>query len=355
VSEDSDDKTEEASPERRRQAREDGQFPRARDTGAIAATGAVLVALFGFGTTLVATARTLTERCLRDPDALRGTAGLGVIGRETVHALGILTIPIAAVAAIAAIAVGFAEAGFNPNIDLIAVKFERLDPISKLGQLFSPTQAITNTLLALARVGIVATVTWHFTKDRFPSLVRLSGARLPTAIGAIGDAVLHLALSATLALVTLTAVDYFQSYIQHEKRIRMSRQELKDEHHQQEGDPRVRGRQRARAREMAKRGIAKVVPTADVIIANPTHVSVAIRYRPQEGAPIVVAKGYDEIALHIRKIANDNSIPIIENVPLARAIAEKVRPGRAIPVELYVAVAEVLAIVYRLRHRGRRA
>lgn len=355
MSADNDDKTEEASPERRRQAREDGQFPRARDTGAIAATAAVLLCLYGFGTELMGTFRLLAERCFRDTATLRGTAGLGVVAREVGTTLVILTLPVAAVAATAAIAAGFAEAGFNPNIELAAPKFERLDPIAKLGQLFSPGQAALNIVLALGRVAVVAGITWHFTKDRFPSLVRLSGARVSTAAGEIGDAVLHLALSATIALVTLTAADFFQSYIQHEKRIRMSRQELKEEHHQQEGDPRIKAKQRARAREMAKRGIAKAIKTADVVIANPTHVSVAIRYRPQEGAPVVVAKGYDEIALHIRKLAGDHSIPIIENIPLARTLAEKVKVGRPIPVEQYVAVAEVLAMVYRLKNRGRRA
>ncbi|HVU05597.1 MAG TPA: EscU/YscU/HrcU family type III secretion system export apparatus switch protein [Polyangiaceae bacterium] len=352
---DPEDRTEEASPERRRKAREDGQFPRARDTGAIAATGAVLISLFGFGSQLSAAAKHFAERCFRDSDALHGAAGLAVIGRETMGALALLTLPIAAIAAIAAVALGFAEAGFHPNIELAAPKFERLDPLAKLPQLFSPTKAGLNSILALARVGVVFVVTWNFTKDRFPSLVRLSGARVGNAVADVGDAVLHLAASATLALVTLTAVDYFKSWMQHEKSIRMSRQELKEEHHQQEGDPRVRGRQRARAREMLRRGIAKAIKTADVVIANPTHVSVALRYRPQEGAPVVVAKGYDEIALHIRKLAGENSVPIVENVPLARALAEKVKVGRAVPVELYVAVAEVLAMVYRAKNRGRRA
>jgi flagellar biosynthetic protein FlhB len=179
--------------------------------------------------------------------------------------------------------------------------------------------------------------------------------RLTSAIAELGDTVLHLALSATLALAVLAAADYFQSYIQHERRIRMSRQEIKEEHHAQEGDPRVRMRQRQKARELLRRGLAKAIKTADVVLANPTHVSVALRYRPGEGAPMVVAKGFDEVAQYIKKLAAENGVPVVENKPLARALADRVRVGRVIPADLYVAVAEVLAFVYRMKNRGRRA
>ena len=129
----------------------------------------------------------------------------------------------------------------------------------------------------------------------------------------------------------------------------MTRQELKEELRQQEGDPKVRAKQRLRARELSKRGLAKEVKRSDVIVANPTHISVALRYRPNEGAPLVLAKGYDEVALYIRKIAEENEIPVVENRPLARALAEKTKIGKMIPVDLYQAVAQVLAFVYRMK------
>ncbi|HEX4474165.1 MAG TPA: EscU/YscU/HrcU family type III secretion system export apparatus switch protein [Polyangiaceae bacterium] len=355
MSEDSDDRTEEATPERRRKAREeDGQFPKAKDTGPVAATGAILVALFGFGDAFLGTARNFAERCFRDTSVLRGV-GLLSLGQEALHTLIILTLPIAGIAAVVGMAFGFAEAGFSPNIELVAPKWERIDPFSKLGSLFSPTSAGISTVMSLLRVGVVGGVTWHFTKEHFNMLVRLSNVRLTSAIAELGDTVLHLALSATLALAVLAAADYFQSYIQHERRIRMSRQEIKEEHHAQEGDPRVRMRQRQKARELLRRGLAKAIKTADVVLANPTHVSVALRYRPGEGAPMVVAKGFDEVAQYIKKLAAENGVPVVENKPLARALADRVRVGRVIPADLYVAVAEVLAFVYRMKNRGRRA
>jgi flagellar biosynthesis protein FlhB len=131
----------------------------------------------------------------------------------------------------------------------------------------------------------------------------------------------------------------------------MSRQELKDEMKQSEGDPAMKGRQRARAREMIRKGLLKQIKRSDVVIANPTHVSVALRYRAEEGAPIVTAKGVDEVALYIRELAKKHGVPIVENIPLARALNAKVKVGKTIPMELYKAAAEVLAFVYRLKAR----
>jgi flagellar biosynthesis protein FlhB len=123
----------------------------------------------------------------------------------------------------------------------------------------------------------------------------------------------------------------------------------------QEGSPQVKARQRARARELLRRGIRKGVKEATVIITNPTHIAIALRYRPAEGAPVVTAKGFDEVAQHIKELARDYDVPIVENKPLARALAAKVKVGKVIPVDLFVAVAEVLAFVYRSRKRGLRA
>lgn len=169
------------------------------------------------------------------------------------------------------------------------------------------------------------------------------------------EVITRVALWSTLGLAVMTAADYGLAYFRTERDLKMSRQELKDEMHQAEGDPKIKARQRQRARELSRRNIAKEVSTASVIITNPTHIAIAIRYRAEEGAPVVAAKGYDEVALYIRKLATEAGIPIMENKPLARTLAEKVKVGRVIPADLYAAVAEVLAWVYRLKSRGLRA
>jgi flagellar biosynthetic protein FlhB len=355
MSEENDDseKTQEASPERRRQAREQGQFAKARDTGAMAATFAVLLAIGGFGDSLMIRMRDFSLHCFRDLGALSGD-GLDVAGREAALTLLALIVPIIGAAAVAGVAAGLWEAGFHPNLELAMPKWERLDPLSKLQQLFSPKQATASMLLSLGRVTVVGVVAYLVIDRELPRLERLTTARLGDAMLAIGEVLSKLGLWCTLALAVLTALDYGHSWMKHEASIRMSLDELKREHKQQEGDPRLKARQRQAARERMRRGLKKQVLESDVVIANPTHIAIALRYKASQGAPVVLAKGFDEVALYMRQIAEEGGVPVVENKPLARALAE-VRVNRVIPVEFYTAVAEVLAFVYRLKNRGRRA
>jgi flagellar biosynthesis protein FlhB len=344
------DKTEDPTPERRRKAREEGQFPRARDAGNTVGSVAVLLVLVYFGDDFVRVFREFCLRCFGEPYTLIN-GDLGSLVRPITHALVLMIFPIAIAAALGATAVGIAEAGFHPNLDLVAPKYSRVDPLSRLQSMFKPKDAAVNVTLQLARVVAVGFVVYLSIKSDLPLLIGLSRADLGSAALGLLEALYHLGLWSSLALATLTAIDYLNSRRQHEQQIRMTRQEVIDEHRQQEGDPKVRQRQRARAREMARRGLAKAVRSADFVIVNPTHVSVALRYRIQEGAPVLTAKGYDEVALYIRKIAKDHRIPIVENVQLARTLAKRVKVGRAIPVDLYSAVAQVLAFVYRLKNK----
>ncbi|HEX2671327.1 MAG TPA: EscU/YscU/HrcU family type III secretion system export apparatus switch protein [Polyangiaceae bacterium] len=355
MSEDDDtERTEDASPERRKRARDDGQFPRSKDSGPVAASIAALGVIGAMAGDFAGTIRGFCLRCFDDPLSLvRGDISL--LAEQAGLVLVSSSLPVAVAAAIAGTAVGFLEAGFHPNFDLLEVKLERLDPISKLGTMFSPKSGLMSVVMSLLRVVVVAVVAESVMEKAFPKLARLSRAPLGAAVWETAQVVMSVALWSTLALGLIAALDYGWSWWRHEQSIKMSRQELKDEHKQQEGSPQIRARQRARAREMLKRGIRKGVKEATVIVANPTHVAVALRYRQHEGAPTVTTKGYDEIALQIKKLAKEEGIPIIENRPLARALAERVRVGRVIPADLYVAVAELLAMVYRLKNRGIRA
>jgi flagellar biosynthesis protein FlhB len=352
VSDDDTEKTESATPERRKKAREEGQFPRAKDAGATVGTVGILVCLAGMAPTMLETLRTLAMRSFADPGAIMRGDPRAIAGM-VFPALIKLCLPTAAVGMIVAVSIGFAEAGYHPNLDLASPKWSRLDPISRLGSMFSPKEMASNISLMLLRVAVVGTVVYHTLRSEFPKLSKLARAGLPGAAAAVAGSIYKLGIWASLALVVIGAVDYLQSWFSHEKRLMMSRQEMKEEYKQSDGDPAVKAKQRARARENLRRGLLKQVKKADVVIANPTHVSVALRYRAQEGAPVVNAKGVDEIALYIREIAKEHGIPIVENVPLARALNSRVKVGRAIPADLYKAVAEVLAFVYRLKARGR--
>jgi flagellar biosynthetic protein FlhB len=319
----------------------------------MAGTIAILLGLYAFGDTLVTHIRTFSLWCFREAGALSG-AGLDVAGQEAALTLAAVIVPIAMVAATASVAAGFWEAGINPQMELALPKWERLDPMGKLGQLFSPKAAAGNVALALGRVGAVGFVAYLVIERELPKLQRLSTARLADAALASLDVLSKLGMWCTLALGVLTALDYGYSWVKHEKSIMMSLEEVKREHQQQEGDPRLKARARARARERLKRGLKKQVLESDVLIANPTHIAIGIRYRPAQGAPQVLARGFDEVAQYMKKIAAEAGIPVVENKPLARALAQ-VKVGKVIPIELYAAVAEVLAFVYRLKNRGRRA
>ncbi len=346
---DAEDKTEEATPEKRRKARDEGQFARGRDSAATAASLAVIAVLALTATHLVELLSTFMIQCLTNPYPSQDWSDL--IG-QTLATLGRLVLPCAAAAATAAIAVGVAEAGFHPNFELLAPKWERLDPIAKLKNLFSPTNALVSTVLSLLRVFAVSLVAYSVTKDSFSELLRIGQANLAAGTIAAVDAALRLAVWSSLALALLAAADYAYNVFKHNKQLRMSRQELKDEMKQAEGNPEMRARRRMRARELVNKGLAKQVRESDVVVVNPTHFAVALRYRPSDGAPVVAAKGVDDVALQIRKLAGDYDVTIVENKPLARALVASARVGRAIPLEFYTAVAEVLAFVYRVRGRG---
>jgi flagellar biosynthesis protein FlhB len=345
------ERTEEATPEKQRKAREEGQFPRSKDAGAVAASVAVVVCLLGMGASGVAKMREFSLYCFRNPGVLEG-GNVSIVAQRLGALVLSLVVPITVAAAVGGIAVGMLESGLLFRFELVEPKWERLNPVSRFGQLFSPKQGAANIVSSLLRVSVVGLVTFIIVKDSFPELVALSRAELVAGVNTALRVGLRLAVWSLLALAVSAALDYGQSWWRLKKELMMTREELKEEFKEQEGDPKIKARQRARAKEMLKRGIAKEVKRSDVVIANPTHICIALRYRPLEGAPVVMAKGYDEVAFYIRRLAEQHGIPVVENKPLARSLAASTKVGRMIPVDLYQAVAEVLAFVYRLRGRG---
>jgi flagellar biosynthetic protein FlhB len=336
VSESATEKTEKATPERRNKAREQGEFARSRDGGGVAAALATTLALSVMGKAGLGQLHALSTICFGQAQRGIENDGTGLLQQAAATFVS-LVLPAAFAAAVAATAVGFAQAGFHPRSELLMPNWGRLDP----GELVQ----------SLLRVGVVGYVVYRTIADSLPRIMHLAGRDLAAAASELARSGSELAVRSGVALAVLAAADYGFSKFQLEKRLMMSRQDMKDEMRQSEGDPRIKARQRARARERLKRGLLKQVKQSDVIVANPTHVSVALRYRAKDGAPVVMAKGYDEIALHIQKLAREAGIPIIENRVLARSLAARVRAGKAIPADLYAAVAEVLAFVYRLRRR----
>ncbi len=352
MSEGNGEKQFEPTEQRREQFLKDGRFARARDAAGVASTFAVIGVLLGSRAAIGDTLGVLFHSCFGDLSALsRGQPG------DVFRAAGFTLLAVAGPAVVAAAgastAASLVQAGLRVNLGAVGFKPERLDPISRLRQLFAPKQAITEVLLALLRVGVVGYIAYRAAEAELPDMLGLSRASADVSIARIVGAASHIVISATGALAAIAVVDYAQSRFKIAGEMKMTLQEMKEETKQNDGDPKVKGRMRARARALAKKRMLQSVKKADVIVTNPTHIAVALRYGEGDPAPVVVAKGHDDAALRIRAEARKYGIPILENRPLARALDAEVQVGHPIPVAHFAAVARVLAFVFKLR-KGRR-
>jgi flagellar biosynthetic protein FlhB len=343
-----------ATERRREQFRKEGKYARSRDAPGLAATAGVLGLLLGSRATIGDVIEGLFRSCHGRLDSVYqggGTDGL----RVGAIALTTLAGPTIVVAAVAATVIGLAQAGFYPNLDAVSFKPERLDPIARLEQLFSPKRAAVELILSVLRVGVVAYVAYRASVVDIADVLALARMSVDASVEHIVRAVLHVVLGAGGALAVISIVDYAQNRFTLEQEMKMSRQDLTEEMRQQDGDPKIKGRVKARARALAKKRALQNIKKAAVVVTNPTHIAVALRYESSDPAPVVVAKGHDDEALRIRAEARKYGIPILENRPLARALDADAPVGSPIPLNHFAAVARVLAFVYRLKGRMRPA
>ena len=200
------------------------------------------------------------------------------------------------------------------------------------------------------KIGLIALVSYSYLQDKWQSLYVLYGISLKQGIGLIGEMVADLGIRISLVYMLIVAADYIYQKWKFKEDMKMTKQEIKDEYKQDEGDPQIKGKIRQKMREASMRRMMQNIPKADVIITNPTHYAVAINYDPEvSDAPIVLAKGADYVAQKIKEVAKEHHVEIVENKPLARMLYANVEIGEAVPPELYQAVAEVLAFVYKLQ------
>jgi flagellar biosynthesis protein FlhB len=350
VAEDEESRTEEATPKRREQAHEEGQFAKVADAGGIAALASVFLLVLIFGAAGFEQLRLFAIGCFRDTYALTRGDGMQIVLRSSALLL-MLCAPIMFAGFVAALATGIAQSGFELNFGRLEFKFERLNLFKNIGNVLNPFARLPELSTQIGRVVVIGWLTYGVARDAYPRIVRAARSGFDHVSDEIIDAVTRIASRAVIAFVVLVVADYYISRFRVNKALRMTKQEVKEEHKSNEGDPRMKGQIKQRGRERIRKAISKMVKSADVIVTNPTHIAIAIRYRPADGIPIVVAKGYDEIAMHIRKIAREHGIPILENKPLARGLAAKVKVGKPITQEFFSPVAEILAYVYRLKGR----
>jgi flagellar biosynthetic protein FlhB len=345
------DKKYEPTDLRREKFREEGRFARARDAGGIVAVAAFLGVLAGTRERFASASALLFQRTLGDMTALERGDLAGIV-HVAAGPLVLVSAGAVALGAAGAVVVGLAQAGFRPYTKLVGFKLERLDPRAGLSRLFTPRKAGGELALAAIRLLIGGAFAYRGVAAETNALVGLARLPLPHAVGSVAESTARAIAHVVAGLAVGALLDYGWSWWTLEKEMRMSHKERQEEARQQDGDPKNKQRMRARARALARQRSLRSVKNADVIVTNPTHLAVALRYGPKDPAPVVITKGEDDHALEIRRTARKHGIPILENRPLARALYADVVVGKPIPPAHFVAVAHVLAFVYRLKKRG---
>ena len=248
------------------------------------------------------------------------------------------------------LAINFYQVGFVISTEKLEPKLGNLNPINGFGRIFSK-RALVELFKSLFKILIIGFFLYLYLKDEIPFMPYFIYYDLPHSLAEIADKIFTMAFQVIAVIVVLGIMDYAYQQWQTTQDLKMTKQEVKDEYKQTEGDPQIKGKIKQKQRQMAMSRMMQEVPKADVIVTNPTHFAVALMYQQGMSAPQVIAKGQDLVAKRIKDIARENNITIVENKPLARALFNTVDVGGFVPEELYKAVAEVLAYVYKLKHK----
>src|SRR5271166_1910800 len=342
--------TEQASPRRREKAREKGQVARSRDLIGAASGMAAVFVLFSLLSSFPLAWRGFFHDCLEG--GVSGNLRLEALSPFFSHS-GLFVAVEAALALgwIAALVSALAQGGlvFAPTSLLPA--FSRMSPAAKLGQLFSIT-ALRGLLKSLLPASAVTWVAIGCLRRDWPLLMALSGSSSPGTLGFAAGRIFEVAWKSALDLLLWSVLDYLFERQHLSSELKMSRQEMKDEYKETEGNPIIKGRIRRLQRQVRRRRMLDATKRASVVITNPTEYAIALEYRPEMAAPVVVAKGRNLLAAQIKEIARWENIPMVENPPLAHVLYRTVEVGQSVPASLYAVVAEILAAVYRAQARA---
>jgi flagellar biosynthetic protein FlhB len=343
------ERTEPASPRRLEQAREEGNIARSPELSAFAVVAAALAAFWLYGETLMGGLKRLTARGLTlDASAVRDPAAMGARLYELATEALSLSAPLLVVTVIAALLAPLAIGGWSFAPSAMLPKFARISPVSGFQRMLSirGIAELGKALLKAALIGGVGLLVLWKGKD---AMLELAGQPFDTALTAAASLVLMSVLTVAAVMSAIAAVDVPLQLWQYARNLRMTREDVKRETKETEGDPHVKAAIRAQQRAAARKRMMAEIPKASVVVTNPTHFAVALRYESSMRAPVVVAKGADLLAARIRGVAELHHVPILEAAPLARALYTHTDLGEQIPEKLYTAVAEVLAYVLQLR------
>lgn len=353
------EKTEPATEKKLNDARKEGQVAKSKEVGnAVSLLALFLILKLWVGHIGEQFLQVFSDVYQRIPEAAANWNGylpendILVIFRHMMLEILYIIAPILAIAFIIAFVCDIVQVKWKVTAKPLQPKFSKISPVSGFKRIFS-ANSLMELVKSIAKIGLVVYVAYSYLQDKWHYLYFLYDMPLMQAIQFIGQLVTDLGMRIAIVYVVLAAVDYIYQRFKFSRDMRMTKQEIKDEYKQQEGDPQVKGRIRQKMQEASRRRMMQSLPQADVVITNPTHYAVAIKYDPDVAdAPIVLAKGEDYLAGKIKEIAKENNIEIVENKPLARMLYANVEVGQAVPPELYQAVAEVLAFVYHLQGKA---
>jgi flagellar biosynthesis protein FlhB len=347
------EKTEPASDKKREEARRKGRIPRSVElNSAFVLLFGMLILSFG-GTALVGgLAEVVRASLIRSGTTTVSMANLHSLATEGALTVGVILAPVILGIMGVGLAAAVLQVGFVFSPEVMRPTFEKINPLNGIKKIMISRRSLVELAKSLLKVTLVGMVAWWSVQDviaECPALVQSDASSL---LGFIGQAAWGVGLRMGLVFMVLAVLDFFYQRIEYEREMRMSKEELKEETKATEGDPMVKSRIRTIQRRIAYRRMMADVPKADVVVTNPTHLAVALRYDAEEmHAPSVVAKGADLIAMKIKEIALEHQVPVIEDRPLAQALYRSVDIGEQIPEKLFQAVAQLLAYIYRLKNQ----
>lgn len=344
------EKTEKATGKKVKEARKEGKIPRSSDFSAWLGVMTASFVIPWTGSRAMNDCRDLLMSSLAMVADPQPTAAAALL-RRGLTTIALLVGPLALSIIAVAIVATTAQGGLTIATKKLKPDFKHLNAISGLKRLLGP-QGAWEGLKSLMKVTVLALVVWHAMQGITPLLAQGSVMPLTSVLTTVADTALGAMREAAAVGLILAFADYAVIRHRMNKSMKMSKQDIKDEHKQADGDPHVKGQIKQRQMEMSRNRMMSDVQTADVVIVNPTHFAVALRYDPAKGAPRVVAKGQGLVAAKIRAIAEEHRVPMVKDVPLARALHKSVEIGGEVPPELYNAVARVLAFVLSLKARG---
>ncbi|WP_102400916.1 fused FliR family export protein/FlhB family type III secretion system protein [Haloimpatiens massiliensis] len=345
----SEDKTEEATPKKKKDARKKGQVAKSKELGLTFTLLASTIVLVALGDFILNSLREDMVAFLNNYINMHiDSNNMQFILLTVMVRAALVILPVAIPIAIMGIIANFIQSGFLFTKETIKPDLKKLNPLSGLKRIFS-MRTLVELFKDLAMIFVVAFVGYKYLMKNYGYILNLGYSGINYIPPAIKKLVVEIFQKVTLVMIAISLMDFIYQKRQYNKELRMTKQEIKEEFKQDEGDPQIKGKIKQMQREMASKRMMQSVPDATVIVTNPTHISVALKYEEGQSAPVVVAKGQGEVAAKIKEIAREYEIPIVENKPLARLMYKEVEIDSQIPVEMYEGVAEVLAIVYKLK------